>query len=165
MVFDYSEMVKIDPFSLDKEWQQQAAYTLFCMEALALARKEYDKQKEELELITAEVDKEIRETADKKPSEKAIEGMVLLDSRVQQAKKSLIDCRYNVNMLEAARAGLDNKRDALTNLVKLHGMGYFAEPDADIEARGELDEMRQEAIVKKVKINKANNTPQIRRKK
>lgn len=163
--FDYTQAVKIDPYNLDKEWQDQADNVLICMQALARARREFDKAKEAYELVVAEVDREIRETSDKKPSEKAIESMVLLDERVQEAQAALIETRYNINMLEAARAGLDNKRDALTNLVKLHGMGYYAEPQADIEARGSLEDIRQQAVTKKVKINKPATDSPLRRKK
>lgn len=167
--FNYEEAVKIDPYNLDKEWVKQAEYTLTCMEALAEARKELDLQKELYDLTVADVDREIRESADKKPVEKAIEGLVALDTRVQQAKKDVMDAKYNVNMLEAARAGLENKREALTNLVKLHGMSYYAEPDADIQARGELEDMRQQAVREKVKIGSKKTTStepdQIRRSK
>lgn len=156
--FDYSAAVKIDPYNLDKEWETQAEYTLACMEALAEARKEFDIQKENYELVVAEVDREIRDSADKKPAEKAIEGLVLMDPRVQEAKAELIDAKYNANVLEAARAGLENRREALTNLVKLHGMGYYAEPDADVQARGELEEIRQQAIRDKIKVGKKSQT-------
>lgn len=156
--FDYGEAVKIDPYNLDKEWEKQTEYTLACMEALADARKELDIQKENYELVVAEVDREIRESADKKPVEKAIEGLVLMDPRVQEAKVELIEAKYNVNILEAARAGLENRRDALTNLVKLHGMGYYAEPEADVQARGELEEIRQQAVRNKIKVGKKNQT-------
>lgn len=150
--FDYEKAVQIDAYNLDKEWAKQPQDTLICMRELAEARKEYDRCKEAYSLVVAEVDREYRDGADKKPTEKALEGLVLMDARVQEASAELIEARYNVNMLEAAKSGLDNKREALTNLVKLHGMGYFAEPDADIEDRGKLDEMRQDAFRKKVKI-------------
>lgn len=169
MTFDYERMVKIDPYNLDREWQQQPDYMLSCMNALAEARRELDRAKEAYDITVAEIDQNIRENSDKKPSEKAIENMILLEPDVQAAKKDLIEAKYNVSMLEAARAGLENKREALTNLVKLHGMSYFAEPEADIEARGQLEEMRQQAARDKVKIGKSQSTEQqpeqIRRKK
>ncbi len=152
MDFDYEKMVKIDTFNLDREWENQPSYMYSCAVALAEARKELDTAKEAYDIIVAEVDRSIRETSDKKPSEKAIEGMTLLDSDVQDAKKKLIEAKYNVSMLEAARAGLENKKDALTNLVKLHGMSYFAEPEADIEARGQLEEIRQANLRERVKL-------------
>ena len=160
--FDYEKMVKIDAYNLDKEWSQQPQDVLVCMQELAEARRELDRCKENYALIVAEVDKELRETADKKPTEKALEGLVLMDARVQEASAEMIEARYNVNMLEAAKAGLENKREALTNLVKLQGMGYYAEPSADIEDRARLDEMRQESFRRKVKIGKkqANKTPE-----
>lgn len=151
--FDYESMVTIDSYNLDKEWERQPALMLICGERLALARKELDIQKENYDITIAEVDRDIRESSDKKPVEKAIEGMVLMDPRVQEAKADLIEAKYNVSMLEAARAGLENKREALTNLVKLHGMTYFAEPCADIQAKGELQEIKQEMARNKVKIN------------
>lgn len=161
---DYEKMVQIDQDNLDLEWVKQPENVLLCMKSLAEARKELDRAKENYSLVVAEVDREYRESADKKPTEKALEGLVLMDARVQEASAELIDAKYNVNMLDAAKSGLENKREALANLVKLHGMGYFAEPEADIVARGEIEDIRQEAARKKIRIGNKGE-PEISRRK
>lgn len=170
LMLDYEKAVMIDPDNLDKEWRKQACLTLACMDALAEARRELDRAKEDYSLVVAEVDKVIRESADKKPTEKALEGLVLTDPRVMEASNRVIAAKYDVNMLEAARSGLDSKREALSNLVKLHGMGYFAEPEADIVSRGVLDDMREQEVKRKVqkslsKSGKSEETPRSRRTK
>lgn len=155
--FDYEKMVAIDQYGLDKEWSKQPEYMMAVMAQLAQAKKEYDTAKDTLAIKTAELDQEIREDASaegRKITEKAIEGEILRSPEIQDLQRQIVDARYNINMLDAARAGLENKRDALSNLVKLHGMTYFAEPEADIETRGKLDEIRQEEAKKKVKINR-----------
>ena len=151
---NYTEMVKIDPYNLDGEWQIQSEYMLQCGEALAQARRELDEAKEAYDLIVAGVDRRIRDTADKKPAEREIENLIILDTDVQDAKKALTQAKYNVSLLGAARAGIESPGAALTNLVKLHGMSYFSEPAADIVARGELEELRQQSFRSKVRINK-----------
>lgn len=165
--FDYEKAVHIDQDNLDREWCKQSENVYVCMHELANARKELDKAKENYDLIVAEVDRYYRENSEKKPTEKALEGLVLLDPRVQEASKDVIDSKYNVNMLEAARAGLENKREALVNLVKLHGMGYFAEPAVDIQERGELEEIRQRAVREKVRksLHKWDKDSEIKRTK
>ena len=152
---DYSKMVQIDEYNLDREWRVHPEFVLQCGEALAKARRELDEAKEAAELTAAEVDKHIRESADKKPTEREIENRVMAFPSVQEANGRLIEAKYNVFMLEAAKAGLEARGNALANLVKLHGMSYFAEPSADIEARGKLDDIRQEAVRSRVKIGKA----------
>lgn len=151
---NYQEMVKIDPYNLDHEWQMQPEYMLQCGEALADARREFDEVKEAYDLQVAETDRHIRESAEKKPTEREIENLLKEDPEVQEAKKRLIEAKYNVSLLEAARAGLEARGAALTNLVKLHGMSYYAEPSTDIQTRGVLEEIRQESFRARVKIGR-----------
>lgn len=155
---DYSKMVQIDPYNLDHEWQVHPDYIFRCGEALANARRDLDEAKEAYDLEVAEVDRDIRESAEKKPVEREIENMITRAPSVQEAKQRLIDAKYNVSMLEAARAGLEARGAALANLVKLHGMTYYAEPSADIETRGRLEDIRQESLRARVKIGKGGSS-------
>lgn len=169
---DYSKMVQIDPYNLDKEWQVHPDYVWQCGEALAQARRELDEAKEAYELEVAEADREIRDSAEKKPVEREIENMITLTPVVQEAKRRVLEAKHAVGLLEAARAGLEARGAALTNLVKLHGMTYYAEPSTDIETRGQLEDLRQESFHAKVRIGRggssadAENEPgMVRRKK
>lgn len=166
---DYAKTVQIDPFQLDLEWQKQPKYMLECLEVLADARKELDAAKEACDLITAETYVAIRDSADGKITEKTVESMLTMDADVRAAKAALLNARHVVAKLEAAKAGFEHKKSALENLVRLHGMGYFVEPSADIQARGALDEMRQEDIKSRVRIGRTDKPvaepEMIRRKK
>lgn len=159
---DYEKMIALDQYALDKEWAQQSGYMFSVMKQLAQAKKELDEAKDALSLRMAQLDMLIRDEAvasGMKLTEKMIESQVMRDADVQEKQKRIAEAKYNINILEAARAGLENKRDALSNLVKLHGMAYFAEPEADIEARGELEELKQEEAAKKIKARMRINRP------
>lgn len=150
--YNYQKEIQIDEYNLDQEWKRQPALVVKYGEALADAKREADMAKEQLDLTIAEVDTDIRANLGegKKPTESALANMVTMHADVQSDKQAHIEAKHRVALLSAACSAFDNRRAALENLVKLHGMGYFAEPNADITARSTLDEATTKGAKHKV---------------
>lgn len=156
--FDYQKEILINEDELDLEWKRQPELLLKYATAKADAQWEVDQAKEALDLLVAEKDLDIRENSDKKPTESAIKNMVELDEEVQEANQKLIKCKHNFALLTAAVDAFNCRRSALENLVKLHSVGYFAEPIADIEDRGVLENARAKTAREKIKSAMSEKT-------
>ena len=156
--YDYAKEVEIDLGRLDEEWRKHPGLVIKYNEAKADANRTLDEAKERADLVIARVNADIRQSIEdeggKKPTEKAIENMVLTDCDVQDAKQAVIEARHNVNLLAAACAGFDARGQALSNAVRLYTSSYFAEPAADIEARGYIEKAYSEGANAKVQISR-----------
>ena len=128
MSLDFDTDVGIDPDSLDIEWLRQA--TLYMRYATEAARRDaiVKRAKESLEVADAQIDREVRRSADKRLTEAQVSAAVTLDARHQQAAEELTEALYQYNIVAAAVRAMDNKRSALENLVKLYAGSYFAGP-------------------------------------
>jgi len=138
---NYKRDVQINPHKLDKEWIAQPALVIDYNEALAYAKNETDKAKEALEIATANAINMIVKTEEKRPTEKVMDAMITADPAIQKLTQDLIKARHAEALLVAACRGIDQRGQALSNLVKLHGMNYFAEPEADVRDRATLQEL------------------------
>lgn len=156
--YDYAKEVEIDLGRLDEEWRKHPGLVIKYNEAKADANRTLDEAKERADLVIARVNADIRQSIEdeggKKPTEKAIENMVLTDMEVQEVKQAVIEARHTVNLLAAACAGFDARGQALSNAVRLYTSSYFAEPAADIEARGYLEKAYSEGATAKVQIGR-----------
>lgn len=130
--FDYEQDTAIDPDALDTEWLEQPRLMMRYAQFLANSRRELERAKEKLDIIRAELDKEIRTDPEKfgiaKVTEGAINSTILTNSDFQAGQKELNDAQYEVNMAQGAVRAIEGKKDALENLVRLHGQQYFAGP-------------------------------------
>lgn len=160
MKADYTRDVEIDQNNLDVEWKRQPKLVLHWSEMRADAARDVDEAKEALEILIAEKDMEIRDSADKKPTESAIANMIKMDKDVQDAQQTLTEARHSLAKLQAACSAFDHKKAALENLVKLFGMSYFAEPSADLVSRGKLADMAEKGAKDKIeqRMNRAKDT-------
>lgn len=156
---DYEKDVSIIPESLDVEWLEQPSLMLKYCQHAALCKAEMDNIKEEAEIKKAELDKEIRTNPDAFKIGKITEATVLsaiqIHSDYQQRITKLINARYEYEMAQAAVRAIDQKKTALENLVKLHGMSYFAGPQAPRDITKEWEnKQKQKQTDKKVKITR-----------
>jgi hypothetical protein len=128
----FTDDMKINPNRLEREWIRQpdlyAKWAEKCVDAI----KRKDLQKVKLEVIYAKLDKYARENweslgFDKKITEAAIESYVLSNREYQQAKSDMVDIEYEVNLYTAAKQGMEHRKAALQDLVKLHLSGYYSE--------------------------------------
>jgi len=118
-----------------------------------------DKAKERLDVVEAEMDRDVREDPEKydlvKLTETLIKSTVLQTSERQIAAQNYIDAKYEYDMAQAAVRSIDQKKTALENLVKLHGMSYFAGPSVPRDLSKEWEQReRQNTANAKVKMQR-----------
>ena len=158
---NYEEDVRIDEQALELEWLSQAQLFMKYARHAANMRKEVDLAKENLEVTKAEVDKEIRQNPEKfkieKVTDASVTANVLTYPDYKEANQNYINAKYELDMAQAAVSAMNQRKDALENLVKLHGQQYFAGPKVprDIKWEREEKEKRTNAgIAGKIKRNK-----------
>ena len=150
-------MVHIDPLALDKEWLRQGDLVLDACTTQANARKAWEKTKRQLTLHEAELKGFIRATPEEYGLAKITEGGVTstMEAIASHQIKSdeVIEAHFRYELSKGVVDALENKRDALKDLVKLEGRGYFGDMVASDEEESEAIESikRQKARAKGVK--------------
>ena len=163
MTDDFKEIVKINKFHLDEEWLGQPSLFYTFAEELAEAQRVYDKLKEKLEIVKAELSIAIV----KKPSnfglhkttQALIESTLLLNDEYKEALEEVREAKYNVSVLQSAVKALEQRKSALENLVKLHGQSYYAEPQVQSEEQAEsVKEIKKSSARERVKRRRRRRT-------
>ncbi len=156
---DFQNDVRIDESALDVEWLQQAELMgKYCRHS-AHAKAVMDKAKENLEVVEAEMDRDVREFPENygisKITETVVKNAVLTTTQRAEASKEYIDAKYEYDMAVAAVRAVDQKKTALENLVKLHGMSYFAGPSVPRDLSKEWEQAQQQSSANnKVKMQR-----------
>lgn len=126
--------LEIDDLQLDKEWGEQPKLAFTYLRKLAIARHRMDEAKAELELEEARLGQKMREFPERfglsKVTEKAIESAIITHDDYQEALSEYNDCKYKVDLIDAAVKSIDQRKYALQKKVELFGMEYFSEPKA-----------------------------------
>jgi hypothetical protein len=127
----YNKDLEINKFALDKEWEKQAS--LFCEwgEKEVEAQFNKDKLKEQLDIIRAELDGQIRSNAileGLKITEVAISSEILKNKKYQKANNDYLEAIKEAKILGVAKDAFDHKKKALEKLTDLFLAGYWAEP-------------------------------------
>jgi hypothetical protein len=153
---DYEQDMLIDHDALDVEWlnQPQLAFKY----GKNLARLEYlvNQKSEELSILEAD----LRDKANQNPDEYLGEGVkatndnikayVIRNEEYKECKESLRKLEYDHAIANIARIEVSNTRKAaLENLVKLHGMNYFAGPSMPRDLSFEAQKREQQKQVDK----------------
>ena len=129
---DYEKDIKIDETALDIEWLEQPALFMKYARHLAEARRTLDEEKQELDIVKADLDKQIREKPEKfgilKITEGAIQSAITTEGTYNIAYKKYLAAKYESDMASNAVQAFNQRKEALENLVKLHGQSYFAGP-------------------------------------
>jgi len=141
---DYEKDMHIDEEALDVELLNQPERVYKYSKLLAEAKQELELAKENLSLVKAEIDLDIRYNPDKyklqKVTETAITNIILLEEEYKEAQARLNKAMYEVNVLQGAVYAINDRKSSLENLVKLHGQDYFAGPSIPHN----LSELRKE---------------------
>lgn len=138
----------INEDELDREWVEQPRLYFRYAKKLALARRDLEQAKTNLEVVAADLSKKIRKDPGRfgieKITDKTVESAVVTSKEYQQAQTTVTDAGYQVNLLVAAVSTLDHRKRALENLVDLHGMNYFSAPKARTNSgREAADDIRK----------------------
>jgi len=143
--------MEISPQDLDVEWLEQPKLMMKYTKKLAELREKRDLVKEEMELTRAELDREIRESPEEFGLEKinndVVANTILTVEDYQKVSKKLIRANYEVNVMSGIVQAVEQRKQALENLVRLHGQQYFAGPTVPRNLKEEL-ENRHEAVKK-----------------
>lgn len=156
---NYETDVSIDESALDVEWLDQASLTMKYCQLEAEAQRAYDNAKERLDIVRAELYQKITNDPDSynlpKTTEGAINGAILMTEKYQEAQEDVGQALYEYQMAKAAVRAMYAKKDALENLVRLHGQQYFAGPSVPRDLSKEWEQRaRQVDSNKKVKISR-----------
>lgn len=156
---DYEKDMYIDENALDVEWLEQPSLMGKYTANLAKTRRRYDEAQEKVSIIKAHLERAIRKDPEKfdleKVTESAIQSAILVQEKFQEANQKVIEARYENQMAQGAVQAVEQRKQALENLIRLLGLNYFAGPTI---SRDLLSERQQRARVaesnKSIKIGK-----------
>jgi len=145
---NYEQDIRIDETALDVEWLGQPMLMIKYARHAADCRMNLDLAKERVDYVKAELDKSIREKPSsfkiEKLTESAIQNIILTQEKYMDAEEKLIHARYELDIANAAVRALDARKDALENLVRLHGQQYFAGPRIPRDLQSEAEKRRKQ---------------------
>lgn len=156
MLSEYEKDLFIDESALDVEWLGQPMLMVKYSRELASAEREVARLKEKISVEQAKLDKEIRTNPEKyglydiKITEAVVTNAIVTNKEFRKLKDELIDANYEVGMLKGAVDAVKQRKDALQDLVKLHGQQYFAGPTMPRNLSFEVEQK-----MKKEKSNQA----------
>lgn len=152
---DFSFFV-IDPDRLDEEWVNHVRVYFEQASRLADLRAEADRAKANLEVVDAELDREIRLDPQRfgldKVTEGAVEKTIILQKKHRLAVERSIQARHDQAIGEASVHGLDHKKRALEKLVELRLASYYGPKLRDPEGpQGRMTENATDRAFRKRK--------------
>ena len=129
---NYERDISIDQDALDVEWLDQPKLMFRYAQHAADMQRDYDQAKEQLDVVRAELDKKVREAPENydiaKLTETVVSNTIITQKEYKQASTNVVNAKHDLDMARAAVKAMDGKKDALENLVRLHGQQYFAGP-------------------------------------
>jgi hypothetical protein len=167
---EYERDLCIDESALDVEWINQPTLMFKYSRELAKAEKEVSRLKEKISVERARLDKDIRsnpvkyKVGDIKITEAVVSNAIVTNKDFQELTKDLIEAQYEVNMVKGAVDAVKQRKDALQDLVRLHGQQYFAGPTVPRDLSAEVKQHLKDNH-KKAEKEVSNSSIKIRRKK
>lgn len=161
MELDYERDLHIDESALDVEWLNQPMLIMKYSRELAAAEREVSRIKEKQSVIKAELDRDIRLSPEKfkidsKLTEAVVMNTILLTEKHKKVTEELIEAQYESRMLKGAVEACQQRKDALQDLVKLHGQRYFAGPNMPRDITYEVKQQQEKQV--------SNSTVKIKRR-
>ena len=135
----YEEELEIDFNNLHENWKNHSRNFMHWGEKWANALAERDKLKEQLKVLTAEKELNIRmDFANNPPLKmKVTEGLVSSTLAVNEElillKNSIIEKNEEVDIYASAKASFEARKKALENITHLWISGYFSTPNGPKE--------------------------------
>lgn len=139
-IHDYKADVLIDIHALPAEWERQPQLFIYWAEEHAHAMQRRDQAKDQLDLQRAQLDSDLRINFTEygfaaKPTEAAISAAILQQPDYATAVTKLSDESVNMNIMMAAKNGMETKRKALENLTQLQIAGFYGANTAPAQAK------------------------------
>jgi len=158
---NYERDITIDESSLDIEWLEQPNLMMKYSVNEADKERERDLSKERLDLIKADLDKEIREDPEyfgiSKITETVVANVIISQDEYKDAYHEFLEIQHDYNIAKAAVRAFAQRKDALENLVRLHGQQYFAGPRVPRNLSEEREKFRNNNNTKVRIRNKKND--------
>lgn len=155
MEYNYKEELAIDLDALEQEWLMQPKLFMKYSEAASIARRELDEAKETADYTKAELDLTIRKNPERfhlsKITENSIEATIITTPEYIESHKEYIEAQYKYSLLMGAVKAFDQRKDALENLVRLHGQSYFSTPELPHTTSPEKKDQIKKTLRKKTK--------------
>lgn len=156
----YKDDLKINKYELDEEWLKQPMVFIQWAEEYVNAQADRDRRKEQLDLIKAELDNEIRSNPEKyglaKVTEGAIQNLILTEGSFRDAQDKYLEAVKNAKILDVAKEAFDHKKKALEALTQLFLSGYFMSDKAVMkgDVKDYLTDMKGKQINEGLNKNK-----------
>jgi len=141
---NYEQDLKIDDSSLDLELLEQTSLFMKYAKHYAETRRELDEEKQRLDIVKADLDKQIREHPEKfkveKVTEGAIQSAILTEGSYNIAYKKYLDAKFESDMAANAKDSMNMRKEMLEGMIKLLAQQYFAGPSVprDLSKEREL---------------------------
>ena len=129
---DYNNDVSIDENSLDLEWLEQPELMMRYIRHAAEEERKRDSKKEELDFRIAELDKQVRNNPGEfdlaKATDSSVDQAIKRDEVYQKLSKGLVEAKYEARVARGAVQAIQDKKEALQELDRLHQLGWFPGP-------------------------------------
>src|SRR4030066_592112 len=140
---NYQEAVAIDPDKLDEEIFGQPGLYMRFAELYAEAERERELLRRRLDILEAELDKEVRVSPKKFKldgiktiTEVIVKNTIQRQLDVQKINKKLINCNFELKLLSSAITALDHKKRMLEKAVDLYNGQYFTPSKTPHQIKG-----------------------------
>lgn len=144
---DYTADICIDPTALDVEWLRQADLMRKYATHAADTKQAVDDAKERLDVVKAQLDRDIRRDPAlfglDKVTEAAVQNTILLQEEYAESNQAWAEARYEHDIAIAVVRAIDQKKTALENLVRLLTASYFAGPQTPRDVSREWQERNE----------------------
>lgn len=159
---NYEEDIEIDEEALDIACLDQPKLMLKYSRYAALKQKEADQLKEQLDVVKAGLDLDIRSNPTKynldKITEAAVTNTILLHREYSVVQKLYTEAKYEANLANKATVAFEQRKSMLETLTRLHGQQYFAGPSIPRDLSYEAHQNRLTKSVDKGTASKLNRT-------
>lgn len=159
----YGDDLQIDKFNLPEEWERQPSLYMYWAEEAVYAQTVRDRIAEQLKLLAAQLDSDIRINwqaygFQKAPTESAVKAAIEQQQSYMDKKEELAKATEHANIMAAARGGFEHKRRALTSLTELQIAGFYtantAPPQHAVDAAKKRQAELADEIENKTKTRK-----------
>jgi hypothetical protein len=151
---NYEEDIKIDIDWLDRELVNQPHLMFQYSKNAAEMENNRSKAKENLDIVMAEVDTDIRNNPEDhdiiKVTEASVKAAILKTAKYKKANQAYIDAVYEYNIAVAAVKSIEQKKSSIEGLVKLVLANYFASPSVPHQTKEIIENSSDKILNQKV---------------
>lgn len=149
--------LELDFHSLDEAWLEQPELSYKWGMKLFEAEMLRTRLKDKLDATKAQIDLDIRETVTPKPTEAAINSLIILNPKYKEVMNQYFEAEHQVKEIKNMCTAIEAKRKALEGLSELYVAGYMASrPMIANPSIEQKHDKIQEEQTKKLNVNKPN---------